>query len=60
MKRLLNTLYLTNPDAYLRKKDDALAVYVEQKKVMSVPFHLLEGVVLFGHVGCSTAVLGAQ
>ena len=59
MKRLLNTLYLTNPDAYLRKKDDALAVYVEQKKVMSVPFHLLEGVVLFGHVGCSTAVLGA-
>jgi len=41
MKRLLNTLYLTNPDAYLRKKDDALAVYVEQKKVMSVPFYSL-------------------
>lgn len=59
MKRLLNTLYLTNPDAYLRKKDDALAVYVDQKKIMSVPFHLLEGVVLFGHVGCSTSVLGA-
>lgn len=59
MKRLLNTLYLTNPDAYLRKKDDALAVYIEQERVMSVPFHLLEGVVLFGHVGCSTSVLGA-
>lgn len=59
MKRLLNTLYLTNPDAYLRKKDDALAVYIEQERVMSVPLHLLEGVVLFGHVGCSTSVLGA-
>ena len=59
MKRLLNTLYLTNPDAYLRKKDDALSVYVDQDKVMSVPFHLLEGVVLFGHVGCSTSILGA-
>ncbi|ERI04263.1 type I-C CRISPR-associated endonuclease Cas1c [Atopobium sp. oral taxon 810] len=59
MKRLLNTLYLTNPDAYLRKKDDALSVYIEQEKVMSAPFHLLEGVVLFGHVGCSTSVLGA-
>lgn len=59
MKRLLNTLYLTNPDAYLRKKDDALAVYVDDEKAMSVPFHLLEGVVLFGHVGCSTSVLGA-
>lgn len=59
MKRLLNTLYLTNPDAYLRKRDDALAVYVEQDEVMSVPFHLLEGIVLFGHVGFSTSVLGA-
>lgn len=59
MKRLLNTLYLTNPDAYLRKKDDALAVYIGDERAMSVPFHLLEGVVLFGHVGCSTSVLGA-
>ena len=59
MKRLLNTLYLTNPDAYLRKKDDALAVYLGDEKAMSVPFHLLDGVVLFGHVGCSTSVLGA-
>ena len=59
MKRLLNTLYLTNPDAYLRKKDDALVVYVGQDKVMSVPFHLLEGIVLFGHVGCTTSILGA-
>lgn len=59
MKRLLNTLYVTNPDAYLRKKDDAIAVYVDDAKVMSVPFHLLEGVVLFGHAGCSTMLLGA-
>ena len=59
MRRLLNTLYVTNPDAYLRKQDDAIAVYLDDKKVMSVPFHLLEGMVLFGHVGCSTYLLGA-
>lgn len=59
MRRLLNTLYLTNPDAYLRKQDEALAVYVGEERAMSVPFHLLEGVVLFGHAGCSTSVLGA-
>lgn len=59
MKRLLNTLYVTNSDAYLRKQDDAIAVYLNESKVMSVPFHLLEGMVLFGHVGCTTALLGA-
>lgn len=58
MRRLLNTLYVTNPEAYLRKRDDAIAVYLGETKVMSVPFHLLEGVVLFGHVGCSTNLLG--
>jgi len=57
MKRLLNTLYVTNPDAYLRKQSDAIAVYLGEQKVMSVPFHLLEGMVLFGHVGCSTPLL---
>ena len=34
MKRLLNTLYVTNPDAYLRKQDDAIAVYLDDTKVM--------------------------
>lgn len=51
MKRLLNTLYVTNPDALVRKKDDAISVSVDGERVMSVPFHVLEGVVLFGHVG---------
>ena len=59
MKRLLNTLYVTNPEAHLRKKDDAIAVFLDGTKVRSVPFHLLEGMVLFGHVGCSTNLLGA-
>lgn len=59
MRKLLNTLYVTNPDALVRKKDDALSVSVEGKRVMSVPLHLVEGMVLFGHVGCSMAVLSA-
>lgn len=59
MKRLLNTLYVTNPDARLRKKDDAIYVAVDGVSSMSVPFHVLENIVLFGHVGCSTALLAA-
>lgn len=59
MRRMLNTLYVTNADAYLRKQDDCVAVFVDDKKAMSIPFHLLEGIVLFGHVGCSTSLLGS-
>ena len=59
MKRLLNTLYVTNPDTLLRKEDDAIAAYIDGKKHVSVPFHLLEGIVLFGHVGCTTSLLAA-
>lgn len=59
MKRLLNTLYVTNSKALLRKQDDSIAVFVDEKKQMSVPFHLLESIVLFGHVGCTMSLLGA-
>lgn len=59
MRRLLNTLYVTNPDALVKKRDDAISVSVGGERVMSVPFHVLEGVVLFGHVGCSAAFLAA-
>lgn len=59
MKRLLNTLYVMNPDALVRKRDDAISVSVEGERTMSVPFHVLEGMVLFGHVGCTAALLGA-
>ncbi|MDO4537001.1 MAG: type I-C CRISPR-associated endonuclease Cas1c [Coriobacteriales bacterium] len=54
---MLNTLYITNPDAFLRKLDDAIAVYIDDEKKMSVPFHLLEGMILFGHVRCTTSLL---
>ncbi len=59
VKRLLNVLYVTNPDAVVRKRSDAIAVSVDGRQVMSVPFHVLEQVVLFGHVGCSMSLLAA-
>ena len=59
MKRLLNTLYVTNPDAVVRKRDNAISVELDGTKVMSIPFHVLDGIVLFGHVGCTMATLAA-
>ena len=58
MKKLLNTLYVTNPDAFLAKSDDALLVRIEGEKALQLPFHLLESVVLFGYLGCTPAFLG--
>jgi len=59
MKRLLNTLYVTNPDAMLRKKDDAVAVYLDGNEQVSIPFHLLEGIVIYGHAGFTNSLLGS-
>lgn len=60
MRRLLNTLYVTNPDAYVCKKDDAVCVRVEDEQLLSVPFQVLEGIVLFGHARCSSALMSAS
>lgn len=58
MKKLLNTLYVTDPEARLVKADDALSVLVGEKRVLHVPFHLLDGIVLFGYRGCGASLLG--
>ena len=58
MRKLLNTLYITNPDAYLAKDGENLVVKVKEKEVFRTPVHYLEGVVMFTHLGASPAVLG--
>lgn len=57
MKKLLNTLYVTSQDCFLRKKDDAIAAFQGDDQVASVPFHVLDSIVLFGHAGCSIPVM---
>ena len=57
MKRMLNTLYVTNKDAFVCKKDDNVCVRVDSKDALKVPFHLLEGIVLFGYAGASSPLM---
>lgn len=59
MKKLLNTLYITNKDAYACKEDDNVCVRLNGERVLKVPLHLLEGIVLFNYAGASSALLGA-
>lgn len=58
MKQLLNTLYVTSHGAYLARERETVLVRVEGETRIQVPVHTLGGIVCFGGVGCSPALLG--
>jgi CRISPR-associated protein Cas1 len=58
MRKLLNVLYVTTPEAYLSRDGENIVIRVEDEERFRVPVHNLEGVVYFGHRGASHAVLG--
>lgn len=57
MRELLNTLYITNKDAYLRKDGENVVVCVEECEVGRRPVHILESVVCMNYVGISPALM---
>jgi len=59
MRRLLNTIYVTSEDAWLRKDGANLVVEVDGAERGRAPLHMLEGVVAFGRAGASPALLAA-
>lgn len=54
---LLNTLYVTSADSYLRLDNDTLRVEVEKETRLRVPLHHLQAVVCFGHVSVSVPLM---
>lgn len=52
--QLLNTLYVTLPEAYLRLDNATLRVEVERESRLQVPLHHLSSVVCLGNVKFST------
>ncbi|MBK6612580.1 type I-C CRISPR-associated endonuclease Cas1c [Ottowia sp.] len=55
--QLLNTLYVTLPDAWLRLDNDTLRVEVERETRLRVPLHHLGAVVCFGHTSLSAPLM---
>ena len=55
--QLLNTLYLTMPETYLRLDNDTLRVELERETRLRVPLHHLSAVVCFGHVNLSAPLM---
>ncbi|WP_028596318.1 type I-C CRISPR-associated endonuclease Cas1c [Paenibacillus assamensis] len=58
MRRLLNTLYVTQPDVYLSLDGDNIVLLKEQEKVARYPLHNLESIVAFGYTGASPGLMG--
>lgn len=58
MRKMLNILYVTNPEAYLAKDGENLVVRINDDEIFRTPIHYLEGIVTFGHMGASPALLG--
>jgi CRISPR-associated protein Cas1 len=58
MRKMLNVLYVTNTEAYLAKDGENLVVRVQEDEIFRTPIHYLEGIVTFGHLGASPALLG--
>ncbi len=57
MHQLLNTLYVTTPEAYVRLDRETLRVEVEKETKLQVPLHHLGAVVCFGDAPISPALL---
>jgi CRISPR-associated protein Cas1 len=55
--QLLNTLYVTAPESYLRLDNDTLRVEVDREARLRVPLHHLSAVVCFGHVNLSSPLM---
>ena len=58
MRKLLNTIYITSEDAYLRSEGETVVVEKDGSKVGQFPLHNIENIVLFSYKGASPQLMG--
>ena len=58
MKKLLNTLYVTIPEAYLSLDGENVVVFKEKQEFGRIPLHNIERIMMFGYLGASPALMG--
>lgn len=58
MRKLLNTVYVTNEESYLSLDGENLVCKVDGKIVLRIPFENIENIVCFNYMGCSPALMG--
>lgn len=58
MRKLLNTVYVSNENAYLKLDGENLVCQVEGEEKLRIPFDNVENIVCFSYIGCSPALMG--
>lgn len=58
MRKLLNTIYVTNEQAYLTLDGENLVCKVDGEVKLRIPFENIENIVCFNYIGCSPALMG--
>ncbi|RKD24954.1 subtype I-C CRISPR-associated endonuclease Cas1 [Ammoniphilus oxalaticus] len=58
MKKLLNTLYVTQPDVYLALDGGNVVLLKDEERLGRLPLHNLESIISFGYTGASPALMG--
>lgn len=58
MRRLLNTVYVTNENMYLTLDGENLVCKLEGETKLRIPFDNIENIVCFNYIGCSPALMG--
>lgn len=58
MRKLLNTVYITNEDTYLTLDGENLVCKLDGKILLRIPFDNIENIVCFNYMGCSPALMG--
>ena len=57
MRKLLNTLYVTNPNSYLARDGETILIRVDDEVKFKIPALNIESVVCFGYPGASPALM---
>lgn len=57
MKKLLNTLYVVQENAYLSRESDNIVIKVEGKTIARYPYRIIESIICFSYVGISPSLM---
>lgn len=58
MRKLLNTLYITNEQAYLSLDGENIVVEESGKAIGRLPLHTIDSIMVFSYIGASPALMG--
>lgn len=58
MRKLLNTVYVTNEMAYVTLDGENLVCRIDGEIKLRIPFENIENIVCFNYIGCSPALMG--